>query len=119
VPKKANQEKGKNSVAAGVHYELPGGKIAYTYGFDDTKKTVMYRFDDDKGGRTADYATVKAWKPRPDLKDFPNARDPRMPYYFDLVWDLKYTSDVRAALDSGHDESEKIRAALREHGIVL
>lgn len=107
-------------ITVGIYYELPDGKIAFTYGFDGRKKVVSYYFDDAKGGRSVDYETLnKTWRPRRDLSDFPNARDPRLPYYFDLMWDIKYTSEMRAALADGHEDSQAIRAKLAEHNIKL
>lgn len=106
-------------IVIGIHYELPDGRIVYTYGFNDVEKTVQYYFDDDKGGRTANYAELNKWKPRRDLKDFPNAKDPRLPYVFDLFWDIKYMSQLKNELARGHKDENEIKEKMREHNIVL
>ena len=52
---------------------------------------------------------------RPDLKDWPDAWDPLLPYVFDLNWDMKYESDlVRKCIDHGH--SEEYDRVLVENG---
>lgn len=82
----------------GIFYELPDGRIAKTNGFNEPNKTISFYFDDDNGCHTINIDEWQTWKPREDLKDFPNARDPRVPYVFDLHWDLKYISQVRKVL---------------------
>ena len=108
-----------NDIIVGVYYELPDGRIAYTYGFNGTSKTVVYYFDDDNGSHSVSYDEIQTWKMRRDLKDFPNARDPRLPYVFDLYWDLKYLSDLKAAIENNHDDLDSIRAAMTDHSIAV
>ena len=103
----------------GIFYELPDGRIADTYGFDGLKKTVSYYFDDDSGPQTpVTFEEFDKWIPRRDLKDFPNARDPRLPYVFDLYWDIKHLSGLRREI-SGHPDEKFIRRAAVEYGISL
>lgn len=102
----------------GIHYELPNGKIARTYGWNGVDKTVRYYFDDGKGARTATQAEFDTWKPRRDLEDFPNARDPKLPYVFDLLWDIKYMSELRRELVD-HDDRDAIMEQIRQHNIEL
>lgn len=53
---------------------------------------------------------------RPDLKDWPNAWNPLLPYVFDLNWDMKCESDlVRECIESGH--SEEYDRILVENGL--
>ena len=103
----------------GIHYELPDGRIAYTYGWSGTEGTISYYFDDNKGGRTVTQDEFNTWKPRRDLKDFPDARDPRLPYVFDLFWDIKCVSQLKRELSWGHEDEKEIRKRMREHNIVL
>lgn len=102
----------------GIFYELPCGRIANTYGFDGTGKRVHYYFDDGKGSHTADLNAFNTWKARPDLKDFPEARDPRLPIEFDLFWDIKYQSDLKRAIDNSHDDLDAIKAAMERYALV-
>lgn len=52
-----------------------------------------------------------------ELRDFPNAKDPRLPYVFDLFWDLKYTSDLQRELKKP-DCDQEIRDKAREHNFL-
>lgn len=101
----------------GIYYETPEGKIAYTYGWGNGE--VSYRFDDDTGGKSVTEKDFQTWKPRSDLTDFPNARDPRLPYVFDLFWDIKYTSDLKQVLEEGHKDLEQIKAKMIENNITV
>lgn len=105
-------------VTVGIFYEMPNGQIAYTYGFDDKKKVVSYRLDGDTTGRSVTYEEIKTWNPRPDLSDFPNASDPKLPYLFDLNWDIKYMSDLRRVLASGHPQLGEIKRAMQKYKIT-
>lgn len=104
----------------GILYETPSGEIVRTFGWDGRTREVRYYFDDGAGGRTASEAEFDTWKPRPDLEDFPNARDPRLPAIFDLVWDLKYQSELPQALeDASEEDARHMRTLLDRFGIVI
>ncbi len=102
------------------YYETPTGKVAYVYGIDGKRKTVTYMFDrrcieEPYRSRSATFEELKRWKLRSDLKDFPNATDPRLPYVFDLLWDIKYTSDLMCVLQSStHPDLESIKRKVAE-----
>lgn len=102
----------------GIHYELPDGRIAYTFGWNGIENTIQYRFDDDEGTRLVSKEEFDTWKPRRDLLDFPNARDPRLPYVFDLFWDIKYLSQLKSELH-WHEDEEAIRKMMSDNGITL
>jgi hypothetical protein len=110
----------------GILYELPDGRIANTYGFsknwlqeDGTRSTaILYYFDDGRGGRRATNEEFQTWKPRRDLYDFPNARDPKLPYEFDLLWDFKYASQLVANV-VGHPDEIAIRDSMKFHNITI
>lgn len=101
----------------GVLYELPSGKIARSFGSGPSG--VQYYFDDGKGGHLASHEEVKAWKHRADLNDFPNARDPRLPYTFDLHWDIKHRSELVQALADGHEDRQDMLKAVVQHQVDL
>lgn len=105
-------------IIIGAHYELPGGRIVRTTGANSVSRTVRYYFDDGKGGRVADESEWGTWKVRRDLRDFPNARDPILPYVFDLLWDLKYQSNLLYVLEHGHDDIDEIKAEMAKQGIT-
>lgn len=106
-------------IVIGVMYEAPDGRIARTFGWSGKTGLVRYYFDDGEGGRDIPKTEFRAWKRREDLNDFPNARDPRLPYVFDLFWDIKYLSDLQNALNGGHWDEVTIRAKMVEHDIQL
>jgi len=100
----APMKKGEGDhIVVGAYYELPDGKVAYIYGYHGLKRAVSYYFDDDHGGRSTSFEKVKSWKRRDELKDFPNARDPKLPYVFDLLWDIKHESELKELI-SEHSE---------------
>lgn len=102
----------------GAYYTLMDGQVAYVTGCNSDYLSVSYRLDDEYGLRRIPVYDTKDWVRRPDLRDFPNAQDPRLPYDFDLYWDLKYESEVRRALERGHDDAGDIIHALHSHGLA-
>jgi hypothetical protein len=107
-----------DSLVIGGYYEIPDGHIVLTHGWNGTDKTVSYYFDDDKEMYSALPSQWETWKLRRDLQDFPNARDPRVPYVFDLNWDIKTRSQLLNALKTGED-AFLIRHVMAENGICL
>lgn len=107
-----------DNIVIGLLYQLPDGQIARLFGANGPTQQVRYYFDDGQGERTAHVSEISGWVPRRDLADFPNARDPRLPYVFDLLWDLKYLSCLREELE-GHRDESKIRKKMAEHNIQL
>ena len=104
----------------GIHYELPDGRIVYTCGFSKKGPVpiITYFFDNDSGQHIVTGTEFQKWKPRRDLRDFPNARDPRLPYCFDLFWDIKYISQLKATV-RGHIDETDIRKMMLDHGITI
>lgn len=110
---------GDKQIVVGLFYEQPGGKIAYIYMQSKRSETTVFVYYEDGGNpKTAPLDEVLLWKERPDLKDFPNAIDPKLPYEFDLHWDIKYMSDLKREL-VGHQCEKQIRQTMVKHGIVL
>jgi len=105
-------------IVIGSFYEDPDGRIARTFGWDGSTRTVSYHYDDGKGGRAVSEADFASWKRRADLRDFPNARDPRLPYVFDLFWDVKHLSELPELL-ANDEERDAVLEKMREHGIPL
>lgn len=105
-------------VVIGAFYELPDGRITRILGSSNVTGLVRHYFDDGLGGREIPVDETAGWLYQEGMEDFPNARDPRLPYVFDLVWDLKYMSDLRAEL-VGHDDEDEIRETMANLGIVL
>ena len=87
-------------LVAGNYYELPNKTIAYAYGFSGKDALhVMYFCDEDGNSwKQSQCYVLKFYKHRPDLQDWPNAKDPKLPYEFDLHWDIKRVSQLKEAL---------------------
>lgn len=108
----------RDPIFIGAYYDLPDGTVARLSGWDGSNRTVSYRRDDDLGTLTAPEEEVGAWTRRDDLADFPNSRDPVLPFAFDLNWDAKRRSDLPPLL-ADPETAEAVAKALGEHGIVL
>jgi hypothetical protein len=109
----------KNQFVIGAFYELPDGRIARTFGWDGKTREAAYYFDTDEPRRSANEEEIAAWVRRDDLTDFPNARDPRVPWNFDLHWDIKHLSELKRALRFGHEDIDEIRAMVVEHNLPI
>jgi hypothetical protein len=106
-------------IVIGRFYETPDGLIARTFGWTGHNKTIRYYFDDNGGSYEVHVDVFQtSWKPRFDLEDFPNARDPRLPPAFDLCWDVKHRSELVRLLAQDGDE-KALHEAMVSHGIVL
>jgi hypothetical protein len=103
----------------GAYYKVPDGRICYVCGGGRGK--VVYYFDDDNGVLECTVEECKDWEYQ-KIRDFPNARDPRLPYDFDLHWDIKYTSQLKAILaGEAHfdDELDELKDMMKRHNIQL
>ena len=106
-------------IIIGVFYELSNGEIIYVYGKSITSTTAIFcYYAVDGNAKTVVAAETRNWKERRDLRDFPNTTDPKLPYDFDLYWDIKRISDLKREL-VGHRFEKQIRQAMVTHGIVL
>lgn len=107
-----------DQIVIGTFYELPCGKIARTFSSGPTG--VGYYLDDGNPSKVISaQEIVESWLLRRDLKDFPQARDPILPYCFDLFWDIKYTSELKRVLASkDHDDYEQVLAMAKDHGFA-
>jgi hypothetical protein len=113
------QRIGKSDVLIGVFHRRQDGSIALVGGWDARERSVAYALDDDAGVRIATEAEYEAWTAREDLADFPDARDPALPYVFDLNFDLKHRSALVRLLKDAEAPADEIRAMMKDHGIVL
>lgn len=105
-------------VIIGGLYERPDGSIVRTYGWDGEDKIVSF-FDETMKYDWAYYEVFKTWKPRQDLRDFPNPSDPLLPYDFDLCWDIQYMSQLKSALFFDHPDKAEILEMMKIHNITL
>ncbi len=107
------------NIVIGILYERPDGSIIKTYGFDCMNKIISYFDETLEHGYSASLEEFETWKPRYDLNDFPNAKDPILPYEFDLIWDIKYTSQLKRELENNHPDKEEIIEYMKKSGISI
>lgn len=104
-----------NTFVIGAFYQSPEGKILYTYGMMNYNVTCK---DEDDNPYSIPMVLFQQYKYL-NIRDFPNAKDPRLPYVFDLKWDFQYLSDfMREAKDEPALMKEGQRLA-KELGINL
>ena len=85
----------------GIYYELPDGRIVYTFGFSKIPNYIIrYYFNDGSGPREISNEEFQTWIPRRDLKDWPDSKDPVLPYEFDLHFDIKRESELKYLLEN-------------------
>ena len=113
MPQVKISDSARKNNTAGIHYETPEGRIAYVYGLSNIE--VSYYYDDGKAGRTASLEVFDTWKERRDLKDFHNTSDPRLPYEFDLNWDVKHVSELKLFLQDHEDNKAMFEAMVRNN----
>lgn len=110
----------KVNVVIGAFYELPGGRIARTYGWSGSTRMVAYYFDTDEPRGSISVDDMADWILRKDLFDFTDARDPRLPYVFDLHWDIKHMSELERVLRSAeHVDIDDIRSMVTEYFLPI
>jgi hypothetical protein len=103
-------------ITVGIYYELPNGKIAYIYGCHGVTRKVSCCFEEGDPF-LATFKEIKQWKKRDDLKDWPNAKDPKLPYVFDLYWDIKRESELVRVLKEGHSDMSDILSTIKKHDL--
>jgi hypothetical protein len=110
-----------NDIVVGGFYETSDGRIARVSGWNGSTRKARYEFDDDAGDHEIDEEAFGAWIRREDLADFPNARDPVLPYIFDLIWDVKTRSRLVRLLSGGEHDGDlpEIMRIMEENSIVL
>ena len=108
-------------IVIGLYYEKQDGKIVKAYGWD-TKSYSCYYLDD-QGNRknfSARPLETTSWKLRKDLNDFPNTRDPKLPYIFDLMYDVTYVSELKELLKTCDSQDRNIlKKYIKDHKIKL
>jgi len=105
----------------GIFYETIDGKIIKTTGFSNKGAEISGYYDNgtDYISLEVSNSEFQTWIPRRDLIDFPNSRDPRLPREFDLLFDIKYTSELNHALSSpNNDDYVEIREMAVKYGLV-
>lgn len=93
-------------VVNGYYQNLENGEIVKVNRYKDGE--IEFYNDDIKNTKKQSYF-LQMYEYKPEINDFPNAKDPKLPYVFDLNYDIKYTSDLIRTLK--YDKYE-------EHGLM-
>lgn len=89
---KNKKNRSENILRLGCYYEMPNGTIIDTIGADG-KGSIYCQYENGKSLKVSSSDLAK-FKIRLDLKDFPNSKNPLLPYVFDLNWDIKRRQDL-------------------------
>lgn len=108
MAKKSPKLVATDSPIIGTFYQTPEGKIIYTY--MGTQQGIG-AYEDGGKPRTYSYVEMAKMKLLDKIRDFPHAKDPRLPYVYDLNWDIKRVSELRRAIE----EYPGILDVLRTH----
>lgn len=108
MAKKTKNTSTSNEPIIGMFYQTPAGKIIYTY---MGGPEGIGAYEEGKSPRQYSYAEMANMKPLPKIRDFPNAQDPRLPYVYDLHWDIKRVSELKRAIE----EDTEVLDVLRTH----
>lgn len=116
---KVQGDEHKNTILMGGFYRRPvEGDVVMTWGFGPGY--VVYASEDGPGAR-ATRDEMDTWDFLEGARDFPNAKDPRLPYEFDLYYDVHRLSQL--IHDFGGLESalraDHIKALCKSYGIDL
>lgn len=106
-------------ITIGAFYRTADGQVVRTCGWNGRTREVLYYAEGDSvtAFRTVAEADLQRDWARLDIGDFPNAKDPVLPYRFDLFWGLKTQSELRRHLAETDDP--EIRQAMVGEGIEL
>jgi hypothetical protein len=101
-------------IVIGCYYEWPCGKVVYVYGQYDN--TLRWYTSTDRG--ETPFHLAKGWIERSDLLLLPDTTDRKLPYSFDLIWDIKTLNQLKAVLPE-HEDRDDILALMAEYGFDL
>lgn len=87
--KAAKKPRSQNNIKLNVFYDTPKG-VVKTFSFSPAG---IYYYN--SAGATEVTNNFGDWVERPDLVEFPHTWNPKLPYEFDLYWDLKTCNDLR------------------------
>lgn len=108
----------EHHIVGGCYYDTGAG-VALIYGFMGDR--IMYRYDDHREHQSCTHAEASKWK-KLDIRDFPNARDPKLPYDFDLHYDIKYLSQLKMELNgelNWCNDHKHLHELIKLHNIII
>jgi hypothetical protein len=112
------QVQGEGAVVIGGFYQTPEGRIAEVLSRERLYGFLIYSYDDDLGPHVVSADELATWTYRPELTDFPHARDPKLPSEFVQQWGIKHRSELGLYLrNCDFHTGEDIREALTKHDI--
>ncbi len=82
------------------------------------EKQTVDIFDEDESWQITN-DEFQTYKPRKDLENFPNAKDPELPYVFDLLYDIKWASRLREEIEYLEKRLNGLKELIEEYGVKL
>jgi hypothetical protein len=105
-------------IYVGAYHETPLGEIVLTYGAGPDY--VVYKNESGQVTKITPEEYHKNLKLRQDLKDYPNSKDPVLPYEFDLYYDIKRQSELRYLLKTaGPRKKLHLESMIKTYNIKL
>lgn len=92
-----NNKNEKQVLMAGVYYLTETNNVIYSYGFADN---CLLAYDDNNMSYKIASNVSSTLKLLNKVRDFPNAKNPRLPYEFDLHWDIKRTDELSKEINN-------------------
>lgn len=95
--KNKNDNMKPTPLIAGVYYLTADNNIIYSYGFTET---CLLAYDDNNKSYKINLTESSTLKLLNKVQDFPNAKNPKLPYEFDLNWDIKRSNELAREIDN-------------------
>lgn len=99
------------------------GEVVYTYEGGGRPMRISTQTEDRPGSPCRVMSLkveefLRHYELMPEARDFPDAWDPRLPYEFDLWYDIKLTSElVRLLASAGTSEVEHLYRLCSQYGV--
>lgn len=97
--------------------EFPDGRIASVIGWNSLEQSYQCRFENGQSIIVSKFDRHFI-KSRADLFYFPDAKDPHLPYEFDMMYGIKNLSDLKAEINRGIHKDDLLIMA-RHHNIKI
>lgn len=110
----------KNTIIIGGYYRRPvEGDVVLTYG--GSKDWVHWQTDDHQSHGRSSRDEMDTWEFLEGVRDFPDAKDPRLPYEFDLHYDVHTLSQLVSEFNGLANclKDKHIKAMCKSYGIDL
>lgn len=104
----------------GAYYFKPDGICVYVYACHNDENGIPYYYyrEEEKDGSKILAKDCQDWVISTS-GDYPNTKDPRVPYIFDLIWDIKRVSDIKKHIECYPNDRDAIIACIKSEGLDI